>query len=445
MQEIGQVAQSLRQVTDVVCPFCGCLCDDLEVLLSDNKIEKVKHACRIGSAKFLSSSNPDRWTKAFLKSPEGLREAGVGEAAKKAAEILKNARKPLLYGWSATSCEAQRLGVAIAEEAGGVIDATVTVCHGPSILAIQRVGFPTITLGECKNRADLVVYWGANPQVAHPRHMSRYTCFPRGYFRERGQKDRHLVVVDVRKTDTARLADTFVQVRSNEDYELVSALRTIVNGGDIEQEEVAGVPRSEIYALAEMMMNCHFGVLFFGQGLTQSYGKICNIDNAISLTRDLNRHTKFSLVPMRGHFNVTGFDEVLTWQTGYPFAVDFTRGYPRYNPGDTTAVDLLLRGEVDAALIIASDPVAHFPAKAVEHLAKIPLVVIDPHWTPTAELADVVIPSAMVGIETEGTAYRMDTVPLRLRKVKEPPEGVLPDAEILEMIMKELVRVENAS
>ncbi len=435
--------QGARQVTDVLCPFCGCLCDDIEILVSENKIEKVKHACRIGTAKFLRANNNNRRTKPYVKAEEGLREVRLEEAVKKAAEILRNANKPLLYGWSSTSCEAQRLGVAIAEEVGGAIDATVTVCHGPSILAIQSVGFPTITLGECKNRADLVIYWGANPQVAHPRHMSRYTCFTRGFFRERGQKDRHLVVVDVRKTDTARLAGTFVQVRPNEDYELVSALRTIVNGNDIDCEEVAGVPGDEIRALADKMMNCHFGVLFFGQGLTQSYGKIRNIDNAISLTRDLNRHTKFSLMPMRGHYNVTGFDEVLTWQTGYPFAVDFSRGYPRYNPGDTTTIDLLLHGEVDAALVVASDPVAHFPAKAVKHLSKIPLIAIDPHWTPTTELADVVIPSAIVGIETEGTAYRMDTVPLRMRKVLEPPDGILTDEAVLERILKRIEHEAN--
>lgn len=435
---MAEQRKDLKQIPDVICPFCGCLCDDIEVIVSDNRVEKVKHACRIGTAKFLSSSSEHRFSRPLIRENGKFKEVSLDAAIDRAAEILGKANRPLLYGWSATSCEAQRVGVAMAEMTGGVIDATVTVCHGPSILAIQDVGFPTITLGECKNRADLVIYWGANPMTSHPRHISRYTCFTRGFFRERGRKDRHLVVVDVRKTDTARLADIFVQVQPNRDYELVSALRTIVNGGDIESGEVAGVPREEIYALADKLMNCQFGVLFFGQGLTQSYGKIRNIDNAISLVRDLNKHTKFSLVPMRGHYNVTGFDEVLTWQTGFPFAVDFSRGYPRYNPGDTTTVDLLNRQEVDAAFVIASDPVAHFPAKAVANLARIPLVAIDHQWTPTTELADVVIPAAIVGIEVGGTAYRMDNVPLNLRKVLEPQEGILSDEEILKRILERI-------
>ncbi|MCK4440265.1 molybdopterin-dependent oxidoreductase, partial [Candidatus Bathyarchaeota archaeon] len=126
------------------------------------------------------------------------------------------------------------------------------------------------------------------------------------------------------------------------------------------------------------------------------------------------------------------------WQTGYPFAVDFSLGYPQYNPGETSVMDILLRKESDAALVIASDPVANFPRKAAEHLVKNPLIVIDPHVSPTSQMADVIFPSAFVGIETNGTAYRMDHVPLPLKKVVNPPTGVLPDEEILKRILSEV-------
>ena len=60
-----------------------------------------------------------------------------------------------------------------------------------------------------KNRADLVIYWGSNPIESHPRHLSRYTTFVNGRYREEGHHDRTLVVVDIRKTDTAKIADEF--------------------------------------------------------------------------------------------------------------------------------------------------------------------------------------------------------------------------------------------
>ncbi|MHA1594936.1 MAG: formylmethanofuran dehydrogenase subunit B [Candidatus Baldrarchaeia archaeon] len=422
-------------VTDVVCPFCGCLCDDLEVVVENGKIVEVRNACSLGTAKFLSAQKEDRIRKPYIRKNGKFVEVSLEEAINKAAEILVNANRPLLYGWSSTECEAHRVGIMLAEELGAVIDNTASVCHGPSIIAVQEIGLSGCTLGQVKNRADLIIYWGSNPSSAHPRHLSRYTMFCRGFFRDKGAKERTLIVVDVRRTDTAKLADYFVQVKPGGDYELIQALRYAIKTGDLDKNEVSGVPRDLILKIAELMKSCHFGALFFGLGLTMSKGKHRNIDAALSLVRDLNRYTKFVLMPMRGHYNVTGFNTVSTWMTGYPFSVDFSRGYPRYNPGEYSAVDVLLREECDAALIVASDPVSHFPRKATEHLARIPLIVIDPHWTPTAMLADVILPPAIAGIEVDGTAYRMDHVPLMLKKVIDPPEGCLPDRELVKMIL----------
>jgi len=186
--------------------------------------------------------------------------------------------------------------------------------------------------------------------------------------------------------------------------------------------------------LAEKMKSCKFGIIFFGLGLTMSRGKHLNVSAALSLVRDLNRFTKFTVMPMRGHFNVTGADAILTWETGYPYAVNFSRGYPQYGPGEFTAVDLLARREVDAALIIASDPVAHFPRQAASCLAEIPTIVIDPKRSKTTEVAKVVIPTAAAGISAEGTAYRMDGIPIRLRKVVDSPYPS--DEEVLGRIIE---------
>ena len=72
----------------------------------------------------------------------------------------------------------------------------------------------------------------------------------------------------------------------------------------------------------------------------------------LTLAAEMNAFTKFVAMPMRGHGNVTGADVVMRWTTGYPFGVNLCRGYPRYNPGEFSTVDLLVRGDVDAALIL---------------------------------------------------------------------------------------------
>jgi formylmethanofuran dehydrogenase subunit B len=472
-------------VKAVTCPVCGSLCDDIELTIENNEVVKVKNGCALCESKFLGYKGEHRTKTPLIRKDGKLVPVSMDEAVHKAAEILANANYPILYGWSSTNCEAQRVGVELAEEIGGVLDNTSVVCHGPSILSVQEVGIPTCTLGQIRHRADLIIYWGCDPWSAHPRHLERYTSFTEGKFEgsewkaylqkvkaAAGKKKiasaqrrefikfrpqpqtqaclvseppqilkkegRRLVVIDVRKSMTAEMADYFIQVEPNKDFEILQTLRALVRDQELDVDKVGGVPVEYLEEVADAMVNCNFGVIFFGMGLTQTAGKFRNVEVAISLVRDLNRRTKFVIMPMRGHFNVTGADVVSTWQSGYPFAVDFSLGYPRYNPGETSCVDILLRGESDASLIIAADPGANFPKRAVEHMVKNPLIVIDPHMNATAMLGDVVIPSAFAGIEVGGTAYRMDNVPLPLKKVVEPPEGILPDEEILKRILEEV-------
>lgn len=125
------------------------------------------------------------------------------------------------------------------------------------------------------------------------------------------------------------------------------------------------------------MKFCKFGVIFFGMGLTMTRGKHVNSEALLALTRDMNAHTRFVAKPDRGHGNVTGADNVVSWRTGYPFGVNHARGYPRFNPGEYTTSDTLANREADCAMTIACDPMANFsqPAPASIWLQFRPL-----HW-----------------------------------------------------------------
>lgn len=419
-------------ITDALCPFCGCLCDDITVVVENNKITDVKQACKLGNAKIMGHHRIKAPMMRKDKNSE-FKEVSYEEAINEAAQILSKSKRPLLYGWASAVCEVHKKGILLAEELGGIIDNTATVCHAPSTLAVHEKGLPSATLGQVKNRADVIVFWGSNPVHAHPRHMGRYSVFAKGLFSEKGRKGRKVMVVDVRKTDTANMADEFVQLQQGSDYLVVSALRAILSGhADVVPDTVGGVPKEQLVKMVELLKTAKFVAIFFGMGLTQSKSRYKNIDNAISLTTELNSFTKCVITPMRGHYNVTGFGNVCAWETGYATAVDFARGAPYYNPGETAANDVLLRKETDAAMIIAGDAGAHFPADSVRHLARIPVVQIDPYWNPTTEVANVVIPVAICGVEVEGTAYRMDGVSLRMRKMVEPEHPT--DTEILERI-----------
>ena len=419
------MTENTKIVENATCTFCGCVCDDMElhVDMDEKKITKAKNACVLGRAWFAEHTIED--------APAAMidgKEVSIEEAIEEAAQTLVNAKFPITYGLSDTTCEAQRQAVAVTDIIKGNIDTTTSVCHGPSGLAFQGIGESTSTLGEVKNRADLVIYWGGNPAESHPRHFGRYAVTPKGMFTPGGKKDRTVVMVDVRKTKSTPVADIAIRPKPGKDFEVLWALRALVKGKKVSEkiEEITGVPMETLDDLANRMKNCRFGVLFFGMGLTMTRGRHFNSGALLALATDLNEFTHFVAKPVRGHGNVTGADNVVSWQTGYPFGVNFSRGFPRFNPGEFTTVDTLSNGHADAALIIASDPASNFPKKAIDHLKSIPVVVLDTKSTETSKDAHVAFRTATYGINTTGTAYRMDDVPITLRPAFDSP---FPDDE----------------
>ena len=99
----------------------------------------------------------------------------------------------------------------------------------------------------------------------------------------------------------------------------------------------------------------------------------------------------------------------------------------------------MARGECDILFVVGADPYSHLPRSILEKLKGVKVIVLDPHTTPTVKAADVAIPVAHVGIEASGTVYRMDGVPLTLKKVVEPPPGIPSDVDVLKSILGRLV------
>jgi formylmethanofuran dehydrogenase subunit B len=281
----------------------------------------------------------------------------------------------------------------------------------------------TCTLGEVKNRADFIVYWGGNPAECHPRHFTKYTIMQKGKFVPQGRKGRTMVLVDIRETPSAKAADIFLQIRPGQDFEVLTILRALIKDQRVNPESAAetGLTLDQLQDFANRMKRARFGVIFFGMGLSMTRGKHMNSAGVLSLAAELNEFTKFVCMPMRGHGNVTGSDMVLRWSTGYPFGVSLSRGYPRFNPGEFSTVDLIVRGDNDAALILGADPGATMPQPGIDHLARIPTIVLDPKVTHTSRLARVHITTAATGVSAPGTAYRMDEIPLPLRPALKSP------------------------
>lgn len=172
-----------RAVADATCTVCGCLCDDLTLAVADGRIVAAERACEIGRRWFLADHDQTGLPLATILGQAAEPE----DAMDRAAAILRQAQAPVVLGLTRTSNETVAAALAIADRLGAVVDVGEAASTFPVLRAVQRIGRVSATLGEVKNRADVVVFWGVDPLVTHPRHWERYSVEPHGRFVPRGR------------------------------------------------------------------------------------------------------------------------------------------------------------------------------------------------------------------------------------------------------------------
>ena len=375
---------------------------------------KREGACQLAEPWFAALSNlPDR----PAASVEG-KAATFEQAVERAADILSQSRAPLIWGLSRSSTGGQRAAVLLADRIGATVDTTASVCHGPSIMAIQQVGESTCSLGEVRNRADLVIFWGADPATSHPRHFERYSVDAQGLFVPRGRADRHVIVIDSEETETSRLADTFIKIRRGSDFDVIWAIRQLLRGIELPESADVGVPHEQLRQLAQQMSSCRYGAVFFGLGLAQSGLGHANVEALLRLVKDLNGFTRFTARRLRIPGRCGGSrrcallaDRICVCRKSGPriSALQSGRVYARMSCSSGT--------KSTRACLSARSRLPIFRRRHRKAVERLPTIALDyPNVAPSLA-ATVQFTTAIYGIHAAGTVYRMDEVPIPVRQL----------------------------
>jgi formylmethanofuran dehydrogenase subunit B len=400
-----------------VCTGCSLLCDDIELVLKAGAISQAKNLCRKGYAHFQSL-----FTERTSPQVDG-QKASMDEALGRAAEILRESKRPLLYGWSSSSSEAQKEGIDLAKKLGATLDDTSSFCEGLLLERVLNGRLPTCTLDDVRNFADLSLFWGSDPSNSHPRLLSRFAYYPRGEKRQKSyEEERTCVVVDVRKSATAHLCQQLIRLSPGGDAEFISAVAAVLDGK---------IPRSgdkkRMIELGTLLRKTEFGAIFPGAGLVYSLKEKMGLLQG--LLEQLNKIAPFKVIPMVGHYNGRGFNQLLLEETGFINRVSFQDGQARHAPEYSI---MEAARSCDAALVIGSDPLSSLPFGVARALASVPLIAVDPRRSLTTDAAKVVLPSAMYGLEAAGTALRMDGIKIEFQPIV--ASNLMPDQEILKRI-----------
>jgi formylmethanofuran dehydrogenase subunit B len=410
---------------DRTCLGCGCACDDVEVVVRGGRIVEARNACSLGLAWFGDGTVPARTLV------EG-RDASLDEAIDAAARLIGGASRPVIYLAPDITCEAQRGAIALADAVRGVVDTVTSANVMPSILATQELGRASATLGEVRNRADVLVFWGVDPSLRYPRYWSRYAPEPAGVHVPHGRRSRTVVAVDVGDARGPSDADVRLAVAPDEEVAVLTALKAGIGdqGSGIRETRSEGEgrardPRSPIPDpdnLLPTLVASRY-LVFVADAEPQERRDAGRAAALIALTQALNGPTRCALSLLRAGGNRSGADACLTSQTGYPTAVDFSRGYPRYRPFDATLARI---GRADADAVLVVGAASLIPPDVAVAIARLPHAVIGPRASDSRLSAGhAAVDTGIAGIHDAGLALRMDDVPLPVGKCLDGPPDTL--------------------
>jgi len=412
----------------VCCPFCGLLCDDLQVVQRDDRAQVASAGC----ARAISLFDAPAQGQALVAG----KPVDLSTALRAAAEILQHARRPLVGGL-ACDVTGHRAALALAERLGGVVDHMNGAAQFRNWQVFQDGGWMTTTLSEVRNRADLIVLAGVDA-TRFPRFFER--CLPPQSQQpsQFGDLQRRYIVVGDKPSPTAehpvdvafsipmpnqRLGDFFL------------ALRARLAGRRVNDPVIEGVDLAQIDALLEALRAARYGVLVWNAAELDFPNADLTIQAMVDLVKDLNKSTRWSGLPLGGSDGDTSAAQVCTWQTGYPLRVAFESGGPRYEPKLFATTALLAANEVDALVwISAFDPTRTPPVTDPENCPSIVLGRADMVF---AEPPEVFIPVAVPGVQHGGFLHRMDAV-VALPLHAPAPAQLLSVAQVLAEIQQEI-------
>lgn len=482
------------EIKQSVCNYCATGCN-LKFTVEDGKITKIlgvkDYPVNEGSA-CIKGLNLDKQCTQYgkqrlplLRGEDGkMHEISWDEAFKVFAERMTSIQEK--YGKESAAYistgqlpfeEMALLGLVGRGFMGMHGDGNTRLCMSTAVVAYkQSFGFdaPPYTLNDL-SLSDTLIFIGANPAVAHPV----------SWMRIRRNKDAKMIVIDPRKSETAKCADEWYPIRPKADLQFLYTLSNVlIQKGYIDEEyiekytddfegykkhvskykledvfEKTGITVEQTEALAETIHNGKRVSFWWTMGINQGYEAVRTAQAIINIAVMTGNIGKEGTGPnsMTGQSNAMGsrlFSNTTCLYAGRDFKNKEDRKFitdvmgikDEYIPTKPTmAYPEIIQGAIDGTMkalwIVSTNPADSWTnnRKFKEAAEKIDFLVVQDLYddTDTAKMCDLFLP-AVPGIKKNGTYINTERRISALVPMVEKGENELSDFEILRGIAKAL-------
>ena len=475
------------------CPYCGVGCQ-MDLNIHNNRIVKVTgnraykqpnggSLCVKGRFGLDFVGHPDRLKAPLLRREKGgeFTEASWNEAydfiANRLGKIKAESGPDSIAGLSSARCanEENYLFQKFMRAVIGTnnVDHCARLCHSVTIAGMVAAfgsGAMTNSIEEIE-LADLLLVTGSNTTETHPVISSRIKRAVR-------QHGAGLIVIDPREVDLVHYATLWLRQKPGTDVAVLNGIMNVIIAEGLYAQEyiaertkgfetmaqtvagytpekvemVSGVPAQDLRAAAHLYAKANRAAILFAMGITQHTTGTDNVKSCANLAMLCGNIgiEGGGVDPLRGQNNVQGACDMGALPNVFPSyqpveSLDARSTLEKAwdvslspKPGKTVMemMEAAASGEIRALYVMGENPMLSDPdlthvEKALKNLDL--LIVQDIFLTETAQLADVVLPTACFA-EKDGTFTNTERRVQRIRKAVQPPGQAKADLEIIAAI-----------
>ena len=333
--------------------------------------------------------------------------ASLAAAAERAAEILSQARMPVIAGLG-TDVAGARASILLAEKLRGAYDHMHSARIFADLDVLRQAGLMFTTPSEARLRADVLLFIGKDLTKIWPELMGRLSPAEIPPF-DLARAPRKLLWVappsgakagglPIETLDTSDLHATLAGLRARVAGRAVNCTKSTLRKLD----EFAGV-----------LKNARFGVAVWGGDALDSLA----IEMLHGLIIDLNKTIRFSALPLGGAGNASGVVQTSGWMTGFPVRTSFGRGFPEHDTWRFDANRMIESGEAGAALWVSA-----YGGGIPSWKKNIPLVALASPGTAFAREPHVFVEVGRPGIDHDGAEFARETNSIVARVASQPSQ-----------------------
>lgn len=390
------------RIAAVTCLGCGCGCDDLVVEVSGAAITNVSPPCPLARTWFADGSVPTAVRRSGQEVPL---DAAIADAA----DVLAGATGNVLVVLAPEiSAQAQRASLALADLLRARVETATSEPAAAGLLVAQRRGRAAATLGEIRNRADMLLFWAVDPSQRYPRYWSRYAPEPAGTHVPKGRAGRTVIAVSVGRDRGPTGVDVELSLSPDQEIPALSVMRAVALGNALGELPASLQQAADI---AGRLTKARYAAVVHDAEPGGEDRDGYRAEGLVALTEALNGPTRAALSSLRAGGNRSGAEMVLTSQTGYPMAISYRPGYPQYTPASRG----IANATAEAGAILMVGAAAAIVDEIAAVATRVPVVIIGPRASEAKLPARIAVDTGVAGIHEGGTAYRMDDIPLPLR------------------------------